>query len=313
MRERREAVAASLTVADPLPITLPVAVPLTGSLTAPTPGAPQAERIAVLRSNESWWRSAWVGLKAGVIGALGFWGITSLVDPEPIKPIGLVLFGLVSATLAIGTRRTGQVAPSVILRVGGAAVSLIGLGVAAAGLASGEKDPAILGAFFAVMGTVGVVIGVRLRRQERSRSANLEGAHASPVRLPRAELVRRVELERARMTRELRTMRRAVTAFIVTAVALFGLAQIPAVGAFMDGLPEWVWMLVFFGFWSIAIGGMLGARRKERRDAVAAGLLCPNCSQPLLGTGGNLRFVKLIEDEGLCPQCGVLIVEDVPA
>lgn len=274
---------------------------------------PHAERVAVLRSNEPWWRTAWAGAKAAVISALTYWGVMSLMDPEPVKPLVLVSFGLVSAALAVSTRRTGRVHPPSLLRIGGAAVALIGLSVGATGLVAGEKDPAIMGAFFAVMGVVGIVTGVRMGRQALKMSANLEGARAAVVRFPRAELARRVEMVRARNMRQLATMRRVVGPIVVLCLAVFGLGQLPAVGAIIDRIPEWGWMLVFFGFWATAIGGMWWARRTERRDAAEAELICPSCDQPLLGSGGNIRLIKLIEDEGLCPQCGVLIVEDVPA
>jgi hypothetical protein len=168
-----------------------------------------------------------------------------------------------------------------------------------------------MGAVFAVLGAVGIVIGVRMRRQEREMSANLDVARVSVVRLPRAELARRVAQARARSRAQLRTMRWALGAIAVLFIAVFGLVRIPAVVAIMDGLPEWVGMLAFFGFWATALGGVLVSRRKERRNAVETGLLCPSCDQPLLGSNGNMRLAKLIEDEGLCPQCGVLIVEDV--
>lgn len=311
--------AATRTVADPLPITPPIAAPLAEPLTAPppvpAPDVPRAERIAVLRSNEPWWRTAWAGAKAAAISALTFWGGMSLMDVEPVKPVALVLFGLTSAALAVGTRRTGRIHPPSFLRVGGAAIVAMALVAIGTGVATGEGDPAMLGmgAFFAVMGAVAVVIGVRIGRQDRAMSANLNLGRVAAVRLPRAELARRVALVRARHQREMRTVRRAVGAIVVTGVALFGLAQLPAVGAIIDGLPESVWMGVFFGFWGTVLGGMWWARRKERRAGEQDGLLCPSCDQPLLGSSGNMRLAKLIEDEGLCPQCGVLIVEDVPA
>jgi hypothetical protein len=194
------------------------------------------------------------------MSALTYWGVMSLLDPEPVN-----------------------------------------------------QDPAIMGGFFAVMGVVGIVSGVRMRRQEGAMTENLNVGRLATIRLPRAELAQRVALVRARQLRQMTTMRRGVLVVGVTGVALFGLAQIPAVGAIIDGLPESVWMGVFFGFWATVLGGVLGSRWKERRDAAEAGLICPSCDQPLLGSSGNLRLVKLIEDEGLCPQCGVLILEDVPA
>jgi hypothetical protein len=307
--ERREVDEAARTVADPLPITPPVAT----RAAAPATEDPRAERIAALRSNEPWWRTAWAGAKAAAMSALTYWGVMSLLDPEPVKPIVLVSFGLVSAALAVSVRRAGRIHPPSILRIGGLAVTLIGLIVAANGMMMGEKDPAIMGGFFAVMGVVGIVSGVRMRRQEGAMTENLNVGRLATIRLPRAELAQRVALVRARQLRQMTTMRRGVLVVGVTGVALFGLAQIPAVGAIIDGLPESVWMGVFFGFWATVLGGVLGSRWKERRDAAEAGLICPSCDQPLLGSSGNLRLVKLIEDEGLCPQCGVLIMEDVPA
>lgn len=213
----------------------------------------------------------------------------------------------------MGTRRTGKGIPSSVLRIGGAVIVLMTLGIIAVGVVTGERDPAIMGAFFAVMGTVGIVTGIRMGRKERETTANLDGARVAVVRFPPAEFARRVALVRARNMRQMHTRRLAAGAVVVTLVALFGLAQIPAVGALIDGIPEWGGMLMFFGFWTTVISGLLWSRRMERQAAEKDELLCPSCDQPLLGSHGNMRFAKLIEDEGLCPQCGVLIVEDVPA
>lgn len=260
---------------------------------------------------EPWKNSLWRAAKAAVLGGAGFYSMMRILDGHA-SIRGAAFMGAWAAAMSLSASRKGSMFPSApALVLGGVTIggTLIAGAVA---VVSGQSlgEAAGVGAIGLFLGGVLLAMGFRSRRAERELESGQREARVAPVLISRAELARRLETQQAATHAE---TRRFMNWFGAGITAFVGLLGIGAVSGVADAIPEWVWMLAFFGFWGTIGGTMVWASRRLRADALRYGLLCSACDRPYASTFGNMRLMKNITEIGRCPQCGVRIVsEDAP-
>lgn len=289
-------------------VTVPAAVlPREAGATPAALGDPPI--TALVREPEPWPRTLWAAAKSGLLAGSAFAAMMTLMgEPRVIWRGGLFL-GAFTAVSEIARRRsrTGEMFPSGLLLVWGAGVAAVGALVGATTVAKGEPTGALMGAFFAGVGTVGVLLGFRKRRAERVRERNLARDAAPATLIPRAEFLRRIEEQQRALTGE---NRRLVLGALASAGVLGAAVLAQPFLPLESSIADRVGMVLFFGFWASVGGVTLWARRVMRRLAERFGTTCPDCRQPVIGGTGSLRLTKVFEDTGICPQCGVRILGD---
>jgi DNA-directed RNA polymerase subunit RPC12/RpoP len=260
---------------------------------------------------EPWSSTLWRAAKAAVLGGAGFYSMMRLMDGNATIGGG-VFMGAWVAAMTVSASRKGSMIPSApALILGGVTVggALIASAVAVvSGQSLGEvAGVAGMGLF---LGSVLLAMGFRSRRAERELESGQREARVAPVLISRAELARRMETLQAATHAETRRFMNRFGAAITAFVGLFGLGAVSGVA---DAIPEWAWMIAFFGFWGTIGGTMVWASKRLRADALRYGLICSACDRPYASTFGNMRLMKNITEIGRCPQCGVRIVsEDAP-
>ncbi len=268
--------------------------------------ADQGDLASVIHTREPWPVTLWVGLKQSALATLGYWGMMSIIAPGEMRPASLLLFGAMMGGMAIATRRSGRVMPPSVLRIGGITVGLIGVSVVAIGVVEREPTAITMGLVFGVLGALGLVMSYRVGRNAHGTVVATAKGATDFVRLPRAELARRVALMREAQARDLRTMRRAMLPVLLGFGALVFVGQSAVV-------PDWIWGVVFVAFWAAVLGLNWWASRRSNATNARLGLLCPSCGKPMFSASGSQRLMKLIDEVGLCPQCGERITEEDPA
>lgn len=263
----------------------------------------------LLRTPEPWPRTVWAAAKAGVLAGATYSGLMSLMGEATNLVRGGLLFGTFSALAEVARRRsrTGEMFPASLLLIGGVAVGAVGALVTGAATIEGARDMQVVGAVFIVAGAASVLLGTRARRAERERERNLAAAPDPAKRVPRAELMRRVEEQRIALEPWNRRMTRLLLAGVGTfAAVLIGSSW----SGIEDRIPDWVGGAIFAGFWAMIGGSLWWSSRVTRQHAARFGTTCPGCERPLFGGLGSMRLLKLFEETGICPQCGAKVVED---
>ncbi len=269
----------------------------------------QGDLASVVHVNEPWPLTLWAGVKQATVATLGYWGMMSIIAPGEMRPGGLLMFGAMMGAMAIATRRSGRVMPPSVLRIGGTIVGLLGLFVAGTGIVEREPTAITMGLVFGILGALGLVLSYRVGRKVPRTAVTTAAGATAFARIPRAELARRVALVREAHARDLRTLRRVMLPGLLG----FGALVFAVDSAVLWTPPEWVWGIVFAAFWAFVLGMTTWASRRDRATSARLGLLCPSCGKPMFGAAGSQRLMKLIEEVGLCPQCGERIMEEDPA
>lgn len=260
---------------------------------------------------EPWRNTLWRAAKAAILGGAGFYSMMRIIDGNA-SISGAAFMGAWAAAMSVSASRKGSMIPSApALIMGG--VTLGGTLIASAvGVVSGQSlgEAAGVGAIGLFLGGVLLAMGLRSRRAERELESGQREARVAPVLISRAELARRMETMQAATHAETRRFMNWFGAGITAFTGLFGIGAVTGVA---DAIPEWAWMVAFFGFWGTIGGTMVWASKRLRADALRHGLLCSACDRPYASTFGNMRLMKNITEIGRCPQCGVRIVtEDAP-
>lgn len=263
--------------------------------------------VAMLRTPEPMSRSLLAGAKTAGIGALTFWTLSALVGPELYSPMQIIFFSATMAGLEIARRRSGEAMPSSVLRVGGAAMVAAGGLVTAAAILKGDAEPMPFGVALVVAGAAALVFGLRKGRTQAARAAQLAQPVLAERRIARKELARRLERQKAAATAK---GKGALWAFGGTLASFAALIFGPELLGVDLGLPDAAYGVMLVGFWA-AVGGFIWkSNRDTRAIAEAFDTLCPSCSKPLIGSSGNLRLMQMLDEVGLCPNCGVKVTED---
>jgi len=270
-----------------------------GSSGLPTTGA---EWLAP----EPWGRTLWGVTKSTVAFGALFWSGMSLLG----EPVGLVQTAITALFVSAGqvfTRRSGGLMPAAPALVLGGVTLVAAVGAGVAGLVTGDREPLTFTAVGGFLGGLLLWFGLRSRRQEKELTAGVRLVRVAPVLVPRADIASRVEAFRAEQAPATRRLIRWIFVGGAAFVALFAL---PAWLAPAYEPPEWVGALAFFGMWGVALYSMYRVSKRERIVAARHGLICPSCDKPFFGGMGNLRLMKVFEDAGCCPQCGVRVITE---
>lgn len=255
---------------------------------------------------EPWGRTLWGVTKSTVVFGAVFWTGMSLMG-EPVSLLQTGITALFVSAAQILTRRTGGSMPAAPSLVLGAVTLVVSVGAGVVAFVRGDRDPLMLTAVGGFLGAVLLWFGFRSRRHEKQLADSVMTDRVAPLLIPRAELAQRVSRFRTEQAPATRRVLRWIIGGGATFMALFAL---PSLLAPAYEPPEWVGALTFFGMWGVALYGLYRVTRRGRIDAERHGLLCPGCRSPLLGGFGSLRLMKVIEDAGLCPQCGVRITTE---
>lgn len=277
------------------------------------PLAPRAEQPPAFREDlpvpEPWSRTLWEVVKPLPLSFGLMYGVMRLIGPGDIFDVRwFVTMGGLFTVQGVLQRRKGMFHSQGLIAFGALTLGVAAL-ITGIALFDPDKTAVVMGLVFGAFGGISLVAGFRARALERERAARLDAdaidaapiEGAMPVAILRARIQRFKEQASSRVNKMIFAGFASVLGVTMGALA-FGEKL---------GFSDPVYMGFFLFFWAGIGGVMWYGAHVTRKLAHEAGLECPACKRPLIGTLGSQRLMSQLEDLGRCPQCAARITLEV--